>query len=965
MVKKKAVASKQQPPSSPEEDEVQGSGEESSEDRVDLLDASGAASYRDQENPPEPSAAPRTNETGDSRDRMASGGSLATAGQSSSHPNSHSANLPSGPAPQQFEQGQHEEDHSSKTPAPPRPARSSTHDAQAPFTGPSSASQQAESTLVEMSPHQYQAFLSFQRLQQSSLKQSSSSIRQPQVERNQERVTPIASTGAIPAFTPDPRGGGAAGAPTSEVVVLHTSSSGSSGSRGREQPPPKRPSRNSPTSATAREEGTQQKNAQRSKQQEVKSPLRGQHPPVNALYRCPTCGSLDKKHDIMGCALPKRTDLTPSLSQFEINFLVKLDQIRRDTRNLSRDLTKEDGGAVDEDEDEEEESLGSHSQQERSEDEEEDQSDRDFLHDSESSYRASSQSTSVSASRSKSSSADRPLVHFKRPARDSTAERLERVEQLLSSLGERLLGGPVPPSEHFTTASSSSDWKTPEGMVGVPEIKREDLLKLPEFETLEKKYTDYCDRAMMHKRKPQPIAQCFGKFLPDIKLSINSLLSRNETVRRKFRKLLEPYDYKVTEQLLNDMSTQQFSDLYRELVTTRTFMASELITHLMETPFQRMTEGSDKATLTAIVIQASSAFRERLEASPTQTVKRCTPIQFRDAFVKMVLGNDDRNLADFTHCATWDEAAGAMLDMEGTGHGVTFLKKVTKGKSPARQSEEFSQPRHDKSQSKQSAQETDWDRKFAELSKTIEANETEMRGHTKTARDKVKRLLQLRDSRHREAELLHMEKGEAAPISRSKEGGGGAAAPYHGREQHYHSKEGGGGAAAPYHGREQHYHSNRDQPPSSHRDQRHSQSRSPGRSYGYDQRQDQRHFDGPPSARNPHTDTSWQNDQAPRRYQSPRSDSPSARRDEYSAQQAGGGARPTHQEQGGGAARQPQQQQTPSRSQMAPAQSTQRKCYNCGGNDHLSRECPKIGYGADGGARRSANHSRSPGRENA
>jgi hypothetical protein len=423
-------------------------------------------------------------------------------------------------------------------------------------------------------------------------------------------------------------------------------------------------------------------------------------------------------------------------------------------------------------------------------------------------------------------------------------------------------------------------------------------------------------------------------------------LSRNETVRRKFKRLLEPYDYKVTEQLLNDMPTQHFSDLYRELVTTRTFMASELITHLMETPFQRMTDGGDKTTLTAIVIQASSAFRERLEASPTQTVKKCTPIQFRDAFVKMVLGNDDRNLADFTHCETWDEAAAAMLDMEGTGHGVTFLKKVTKGKSPARQVEEPSQPRHDKFKQATKAEETDWDRKFAELSKTIEANETEMRGHTKTARDKVKRLLQLRDSRNREAELLHMEKGDTPPNSRSKEGGGGA-------------------AAAPYHGREQHYHSNRDPPPHSHRDQRQSQSRSPRRTYGYDQRQDQRHFDGPPSARNPHTDTSWQSEHAHRRYQSPRSDSPSARRDDYSAQQAGGGARPPHQEQGGGAARQPQQQQTPSRSQMAPTQSTQRKCYNCGGDDHISRECPKIGYGADGGARRSANHSRSPGRENA
>ncbi len=127
------------------------------------------------------------------------------------------------------------------------------------------------------------------------------------------------------------------------------------------------------------------------------------------------------------------------------------------------------------------------------------------------------------------------------------------------------------------------------------------------------------------------------------------------------------------------MSTQDFSNLYRELVTTRTFMASELLSYLMETPFQRVaTEGHDKITPTSVVLQASTAFRERLESCPTQTVKKCTPIQFRDAFVKMVLGNDERHLADFLHCDSWDDAAQAMMDLEGTGQGVTFMKKVQK-----------------------------------------------------------------------------------------------------------------------------------------------------------------------------------------------------------------------------------------------------------------------------------------------
>jgi hypothetical protein len=186
---------------------------------------------------------------------------------------------------------------------------------------------------------------------------------------------------------------------------------------------------------------------------------------------------------------------------------------------------------------------------------------------------------------------------------------------------------------------------------------------------------------MLNKRQPQPIAQCFAKFLPDLKLSFNSHLSRSEVVRKKFKPYLKKTDYKVSEKVLNDMPTQVFSDLYKELVTSRTFMASELITYLMETPFQRSVEG-EKLTLTALVLQASTAFRERLESCPTQTVNRCTPVQFRDAFVKMVLRQDDRHLADFLHCESWDDAAGAMMDLEGTGQGVTFVKKVQKPKYP-------------------------------------------------------------------------------------------------------------------------------------------------------------------------------------------------------------------------------------------------------------------------------------------
>jgi hypothetical protein len=446
------------------------------------------------------------------------------------------------------------------------------------------------------------------------------------------------------------------------------------------------------------------------------------------------------------------------LSVAELEYLRKLDQLKSHNRKLQRELKK--GQQQDEEEDEGS-SLGPEDSD--SEDVEEEEDSDSFIDDQESSSEyVPSQSPSNSAPSPPRKKAIKPR---QTNSANSTAARLNRLEMLLTSIGEKVLspapgGSAAPPHSQATSGTVSlSSWRTPEGMVGIPEMKREDLLKLPEFEVLERKYTDYCDKAIMNKRTPQPIAQCFSRFLPDLKLSFNSLLSRSEAVRKKFKVQLKHRDYKVTEQVLNDMPTQVFSDLYRELVTSRTFMASELITHLMETPFLKPT--GEKLTLTALVLQASTAFRERLDSCPTQTVNRCTPVQFRDAFVKMVLGPDDRHLADFLHCDNWDEAAGAMMDLEGTGQGVTFMKKVHKRVvSTGKPEESASSP--SQSLSRQDTRTTkgdkDWERIYRELSSTIEHNDTEMKGHTHTFRDRAKRLMQLRDNRAREAELLRLER---------------------------------------------------------------------------------------------------------------------------------------------------------------------------------------------------------------
>ena len=407
-----------------------------------------------------------------------------------------------------------------------------------------------QSLLVQMPALQYQAFLEFQRIQVAQAQVHNVTSIAPQ---GAARATPLASkVSTRPAFTPDLRGNNPAAGQM--IVVSSSSSSRENRAEDESRPPPKKAKEKK--SSPPGEEG--------------RITLRSPHkkPPTQGLWRCPNCGSQEPGHDILTCTVPRRHDLSPSLSAAEIEYLVKLDQLRSHNRKLQRQLKLEQEEQEQEDEDEEGSSLGSQDS-ESEEEEEEDEEDQSFIDDEESvseyvpSRSASSPSKSNSVPRGKSQTKKKTASS----SATSTAARLDRLEHLLTSFADRLLpqAAPTAPTMASTGAMLSS-WKTPEGMVGIPEMKRQDLLKLQEFEALERKYTDYCDKAMLNKRQPQPIAQCFAKFLPDLKLSFNSLLSRSEVVRKKFKVYLKKTDYKVTEQILNDMPTQVFSDLYKELV---------------------------------------------------------------------------------------------------------------------------------------------------------------------------------------------------------------------------------------------------------------------------------------------------------------------------------------------------------------------------------------------------------------
>ncbi len=476
------------------------------------------------------------------------------------------------------------------------------------------------------------------------------------------------------------------------------------------------------------------------------------------------------------------------------------------------------------------------------------------------------------------------------------------------------LGGGSAAVSSVTFSASS---RIPDGLIGCPEIQRDELMNLEKFEALEKRYADYSDRAETWHRKKMPMAQCFHKFLPDVVLSLNSLLGRSEAVRRKFPGLRNR-DYQLDREFLLSLQQEDFSNLYKELLTSKTIMASDVIADLISTPFQKKSKDKEQ-NLAHMIIQASSAFREKLYRQPTQTVSKCTRIQLRDAFVKMVLGKEEANLADFSECLTWEDAVKVMMDMEGSGQGVAFLQRIQAHqleKLPDKFERKEGKTKSEKTRGEEAPQpdsEESWKKRFEELADTIEHNDTEMKGHTDSYRDRVFRLLQLQDARRRDAQMRAMERGKSLSDVFS---GGGRAQQSQAAGGHSHKDDG--------------YRSSRN----SHK--------------GRFNRNDERDFRGGYRDRDRHRNGNDSSGDEMR-------DSQSNRRGSYKEQRE---ERKDQREDSRSPAKQREHHQsTESRSQLGASgplsHPPARLCYNCREEGHLASDCPHPPRrsGAGGGGR--------------
>jgi hypothetical protein len=502
--------------------------------------------------------------------------------------------------------------------------------------------------------------------------------------------------------------------------------------------------------------------------------------------KCPRCGNTDPQHDWMSC---KEHTVDFPRSAAENEFLKQMTIMRRmvskakklQRKELSED-SEEEGEDLDQDEEEEDD------------DEEEDEEDDDAIVE---------EGEEESASYSKSSSSD-PSYHpstadssISRPEKMSKADkRLERMEAAITKLttlvmdrdsrdsrpgrvdrrtgsieGTSARASRVMDHSEFRpgTAESTSLLTHAPGMEGCPELQRDDLLKLSKFEEFEKKYKEYLDKAADRRRTSHNMVYGFRKFAFELRQYIRTLFGKSHTLRETYFEVLPSFE--LSEEEFLDLPNETFRKLYREICTHHSCLPSQVLQSLETIRFQRGVQG-DSNTLPALVVQASAAFRERLRELPRQTVSQCTQKQLKEAFIRMLLGPDERNLADFPLAQTWEHVISCLLDLEGTSEANTLVQKIRQvGKNDKPNKEEDPSAREERSggavsrhrprqaptSSEEPSTEEDsvWKPQFEKLMAEFKPTQQQLQGCV-TYHQKVLRILQIRDTKKREQELKEM-----------------------------------------------------------------------------------------------------------------------------------------------------------------------------------------------------------------
>ena len=574
------------------------------------------------------------------------------------------------------------------------------------------------------------------------------------------------------------------------------------------------------------------------------SPLQSPKKRPVAAPKCPRCGRTED-HDWLTC----RADLADfPRSAAENEFIKKMSQLQHFALSARRYQEKEAaehsdeegdnlGDEDSEEEEEEDEEQGEFDDDEDEDGEEDDESDYEEDDDREPSYSASRSSSSSDPTYQPSSSVGSRDAKSRESAAHSSRHKAKhdsprqqqqaRLEQQLAQLtsivsslvkaNSKSTGGAARRREHSRDDSSTgrqrdhsrdvpaarhddadihrSALKDPRGMEGCPELQKDDLLQLSKFEEFEKKYKEYLDKASDRRRTHHKMVHGFRKFSYELRQYIRALLGKSRTLRDTYVSLLPSFE--LSEEQFLSLENATFVKLYREVCTHHSCLPSQVLHKLVKTPFSRGKTGDD-STLPSIAVKASAAFRERLREQPGQTLKQCTDRQLKEAFIKMLLGTEERHLADFPAAKTWEDVLTILLDMEGTSQADTLLRNI-QAHRPTDSTDKVAETPTD-TKPKQSAggvsqsgggggaarplrkpasanedqrDDSAWEPQFKKLFSEFHPTEADLQD-CNTFQQKVKRILTIRDTRKRESEMKEMrssitksETAASAPASTS------------------------------------------------------------------------------------------------------------------------------------------------------------------------------------------------------
>ena len=274
------------------------------------------------------------------------------------------------------------------------------------------------------------------------------------------------------------------------------------------------------------------------------------------------------------------------------------------------------------------------------------------------------------------SSVPRELVAAAELQRSTSVQAVSDSDRMSPSKGQRQ----QEPSMASLKAAGTRTAASLPGMDGCPEIKPSNLLLIKALDEITKEYDEYVNLSHARDRKPKPFPTVFVKHSEEIAMKFNKLCRQGHALAIQLCVSgNEEGERTYTGDSVLTMADAEFAALYKEICTGGVKAPSQVLDILETTSFKRSTvkgEGKHGNEHDALVMRAAAAFRDKIDSLPTEVVRKCTAIQIKRSFIRVVLGKGEGNLADYSQCQTWNACVEHMLDISTTDLSEAFMKRA-------------------------------------------------------------------------------------------------------------------------------------------------------------------------------------------------------------------------------------------------------------------------------------------------